>query len=285
MVGFVTVIGPLNLMFLTRKKRRIWLLWTVPLISLLTCATVFGYMLVSEGWHAHSRTEVLTVLDENARRATTIGWIAFYSPLTPGRGLRFTPDTELSPQLTQDYYWARSSGAARTMDWTSEQHLSSGWVTARTPAQFMVRKTETRRERVEIRRSSNGELTAVNALGADIRHFRYADPAGQVYTAGHIAAGAQATLQPGPKLSEHAPLIHDLRHLYAGDFLTRSSAIPSDWLHSIDRLDNDSHSFLAPGRYIAVLDSAPFMEEGLKAKYAKTRSVVIGIHKESADEN
>ncbi len=35
MLLFVLAIGPINLMVLARKKRRIWLLWTTPVISLL----------------------------------------------------------------------------------------------------------------------------------------------------------------------------------------------------------------------------------------------------------
>ena len=42
-------IGPANLWLLSRYKRRIWLWWNVPAISLLTCLVVFGYSLASEG--------------------------------------------------------------------------------------------------------------------------------------------------------------------------------------------------------------------------------------------
>src|SRR5262249_51974873 len=44
MIVFALTIGPANLLVLGRLKRRLWLLWTVPALSLLTCAAVFGYM-------------------------------------------------------------------------------------------------------------------------------------------------------------------------------------------------------------------------------------------------
>ena len=40
---FAVGIGPVNVWLLTRFKRRIWLWWNVPAISLLTCLAVFGY--------------------------------------------------------------------------------------------------------------------------------------------------------------------------------------------------------------------------------------------------
>jgi hypothetical protein len=99
MLLFAVAIGPVNLYLLARTKRRIWMLWTVPAIALATCAAVFGTMLCLEGWHARIRTEGLTLLDESTGRASTIGWTAFYTPITPRGGLHFSPDTELAPQL------------------------------------------------------------------------------------------------------------------------------------------------------------------------------------------
>ena len=99
MLLFVIVIGPLNLFVLSRKKRKIWLLWTVPAISLVTCLAVSAYTVLSEGWSGKARTAGLTILDETSHQATTIGWSAFYSPLTPGDGLHYGYQTELTPQI------------------------------------------------------------------------------------------------------------------------------------------------------------------------------------------
>ena len=42
MLLFTLAIGPVNFIFLVRQKRRIWLLWTTPVISLFTCLAVLG---------------------------------------------------------------------------------------------------------------------------------------------------------------------------------------------------------------------------------------------------
>ena len=189
MLLFAVTIGPVNLIVLSRKKRRIWMLWTTPAISVLTCVAVFAYATFTEGWKRQSRTVGLTILDEKARRATTIGWVAFHSTLTPGDGLHFGYETELTPQIS-----ARNTNKALTIDWTHDQHLASGWIAARVPVHFMVRKSETRRERVTVRRGADARLRIVNGLGADISQFWFKDRDSIVYFATDIPAGVEAQL-------------------------------------------------------------------------------------------
>jgi hypothetical protein len=49
MLIFVIAIGPLNIIVLNRRKRRTWMLWTIPAISLTTTLLVFAYSLLREG--------------------------------------------------------------------------------------------------------------------------------------------------------------------------------------------------------------------------------------------
>src|SRR5438034_7340094 len=93
----VTGVQTCALPILNRHNRRIWMLWTVPVVSFFTCVLVFGFMVVTEGWQGHVVLASVTLLDEVEKRATTMGRTAFYSPLTPGDGLRFSPETEVSP--------------------------------------------------------------------------------------------------------------------------------------------------------------------------------------------
>ena len=52
---FAVLIGPANLFILSRKRRQIWLFWTVPLLSLLASVSVFGYAAFAEGWTGFAR--------------------------------------------------------------------------------------------------------------------------------------------------------------------------------------------------------------------------------------
>lgn len=342
MVLFAVAIGPVNLIVLSRKKRRIWMLWTTPVISVITCLAVFTYATFGEGWSRHARTEGLTILDERVHRATTIGWTAFYSALTPNDGLHFGYGTELTPLAH-----SMTTNVARTVDWTHDQHLASGWLTARVPAHFMVRKSETRRERITVRRGTDAGLKIVNGLGADISQFWLADKDGTIYSAINIPAGVEAALTPFEKASidESAekflfeiwiPLVNqkldkgsiagllsdemashgivlsddvavavqqDGREWKITDrLLERSYHIKAseiegplriygnkraslrgifaadDWIENIEHLKINPQRYLRPGCYIATLEAAPFIEEGLQ-KVAERRysSVVYGI--------
>lgn len=263
MLLFVIVIGPVNLFWLAKRRRKIWLLWTVPAISLLTCLMVTGFALFGEGWDALARTEALTILDETAHRATTIGWTAFYSPVTPSEGLHFTPDTELIPQISENYSYQRRP-AERIIDWTNDQHLSAGWVTARVPAFFKFRKSETRRERLTIRQEA-GAASLVNSLGADISRVWWADAEGKIHSATNVPAGAQAKLEA--------------TNLKASAAASRlRTAFSEDWLEQFKAFTDKPQEALMPNSYLAVLEASPFVEEGLKGvKTRKARNLVYGI--------
>lgn len=271
MLAFVVVIGPVNILVLGRKRMRIWLFVTVPAISLATCGLVFGYSLVSEGITGRYRTLSLTVLDENTNRATTIGWTAFYSPLTPRRGLHFSYQTELTPQL-RHYYYGRSgqSGARRTVDWTEDQHLVGGWLQARIPAHFKIRKSENRRERLTVRKGDDGRLKVVNGFGVRIRRLVLADEKGGLHEANDVPAGAEAPLEPSTGQLQAAT---SMRKVYA-----------ADWLKLIPQLEKQPEAYLRPGTYIACLDETPFVEKALDgARAEKCSALVYGISKRTED--
>jgi hypothetical protein len=262
---FVVMIGPINLIWLARRRKKIWMLWTVPVIALVACLAVTGFALLGEGVSATSRTEAFTVLDESSHRATTVGWTAFYAPITPGDGLHFNYDTELAPVLPEQ--WMYGGGAAdRTIDFSNDQHLDSGWITARVPAYFKFRKGETRRERLTIGRSAGDSLSVVNGLGADIRALWVADDDGKIYSAKEVRAGAEAKLSPANL--HPAENGARLRGLFTGP----------DWLKGMRAVELDPRSYLTPGSYLAMLDASPFVEEGLKGvKTRKAKTLVYGV--------
>ncbi|HEV8486781.1 MAG TPA: hypothetical protein VGV87_24770 [Blastocatellia bacterium] len=271
MLLFVIVIGPLNLFVLSRKKKKIWLLWTVPTISLITCVAVSGYSLLSEGWSSKCRTAAVTILDETTHRATTVGWSAFYAPLTPGDGLHYGYETELTPEIGPFYGYRGGGGGesgGRSIDWTEDQHLAAGWVSARVPAHLKIRKSEMRRERITLNRGPDGSVTMVNGLGVAVRELWLADWDGKVYRANRILAGVSAELVPQPTVRATGTA-EGLRMA----FVDYTWFDISKWTHRPDGV-------LMAGGYLAVLDSTPFLEEGLRnTGVRRTESVVYGIMK------
>jgi hypothetical protein len=265
MLLFGIAIGPVNLVVLSRKNRRIWMLWTVPVMSALTCLAVFGYMIVAEGWQGHANVSGITLLDEAGKRATTIGRSAYYSPLTPADGLRFGAQTEVLVQGRE--HPAHTSACA--LDWTEGQHLSRGWVTARVPAHFSMRKCEGRHERLLVDRQPDGTLSVRNALGVDVRDVWLADEKSRLYHGGPIPAGQSATLQrSGDRTASAAWPGEPWRRLYSG----------TDWTMAINTLSKTPRDYLGPKTYLAVMAGTPFLEQGLKGAHVReSPSIVVGL--------
>jgi hypothetical protein len=202
---------------------------------------------------------------------------AFYSALTPGDGLHFGYETELTPQIEWRYLWEGRyrQGTSRSLNWTKDQHLSRGWITARVPAHFLVRKSDPRRERVAVRRNEDGSLSAVNGLGANIRELWLAHADGNIHYAKDLRAGAEANLSlRGDSVTEDSGV--DVLH----------KAFTSNWLEAVAQFSASPEKHLRPGCYIALLEGAPFIEIGLKgADPTKCRSLVYGILRGDADGN
>ena len=264
MLAFIIVIGPVNLILLNRRKRRTWMLWTIPAISLATTLLVFAYSLLREGITPDTRIAGLTVLDQANHRAATIGAEAFYCPLTPSAGLHFDYGTEATPLVPVGY----GSGSSREVDWTQSQHFQRGWISARVPAHFHLRKPETRRERIQIV-NENGKLQVVNSLGANIKSLWFADANKKIFEVKSVAAGQSGGLIPSslafaPEVTGANALLQELT------FAARPDAV-----------EGIVAKHIRPNTYLAVLDGNPFLENALGAssspKRTKSSAVVFGI--------
>lgn len=266
MLAFVIAIGPVNIIYLNRRNRRTWMLWTIPAISFATTLLVFAYSLLREGITPDTRIAGLTVLDQSTHRAATIGATAFYCPLTPSGGLQFDFETEATPLIHIGY---DRSGNSREVDWTQTQNFRRGWVSARAPAYFHLRKTETRRERLQVV-AENGKLEIVNGFGTPIKSLWLADAGGKIYSASNIPAGQKMALSASGNSSVSAQL--------------GASGLNQDFgftLAHMDDLSSSAQKYLLPNTYIAALDGNPFIENALgasaSAKRTRTSGIVFGI--------
>lgn len=263
MLGFIVVIGPVNLFVLNRLKKRTWMLTTIPLISLITCVIVFVYSFLTEGITPRYRTESVTYLNQTARRATTLGMAAVYAPLTPSGGLMFDRETEVTPLVAAGHW---RSGTSREVELSEGQELRRGWVSARVPAHFQLRKSESRRERLEIERNPAGGMRVVNGLGAKIESLLVADEEGSLYSGKEIAAGAQVDLQR--ETSQRA------RGSGIGTLYSEGK-----WAELVPRISDAPESYLEPGAYIAQFGEPVFLEVGLRQKMdLRARTVVYGVY-------
>ncbi len=267
---FTLAIGPVNLWVLSRLKRKIWIFWTIPLFSVLTCAVIFGYAALAEGWNIIARSVSFTILDETTHRATTIGWAGFYSPLTYSEGFRFPTEAEVS--LCASTYRYNRPTRSRQIDWGHVQRFGQGWLAARVPTHFLVRRCETRRERLTLNRLGDGGLAVVNGLGKRIKRLWLCDRAGRLYQGADLEPGQERrlSLDPGGRA---ASSLGELRSLYV-----------NDWLNRIREAGRSPGRLLVPGSYLAELEAAPFFECPLANPAQLTEeSVVLGLLKSDGE--
>lgn len=249
------LIGPVHLWWLGRKKRRAWILWTLPLGSLLACGLVVLVAMISEGVRHEARGLGVTVLDQGRQRASTLAWSGYYSSLA-GDGLRYARDTQVG--------LLGGGGRHRRLVLGEDQHLASGWLAARLPSYFVERRHELRRERLEVTRTTDG-LRVVNGLGADLDWLLLADAEGRLYDVDGLAAGAEVVLQP---TGEQASGKEDgARHYFHHDLPIL--------LRQATQQGGDS---LRPGTYMATSRQGPFMENALaKARSPRYESLIYGL--------
>lgn len=187
--GFSIVIGPINLWWLARRKQLHLMLLTIPLISLLTCLSLFAYAILADGFGVQSRQRSLTLVDQSAARAVTSSRVSLYAGLSPG-GLSFSPVTAIFPVWPEDPSQSRLS-----VDWTETQRLQGGWLPARTPTQFVTVSVQPQRERLNVA-SAPGGLRVENGFSIGLRELIVWDDKGKAYYADRLPAGSSATLAP-----------------------------------------------------------------------------------------
>lgn len=259
LVAFAVVGGPLNLWALAKRNRRLSIFWSLPLLAAVTSVVLVGATFLAEGWVRVQRTRSVTLLDETRREATTVGWTGFYSTVRPDGKVRFDSATEARPL----HILQRAD-----TDWSDGQRFVAGWINSRFPSYFAVRKAESRRERLPVRRDG-ARVTVVNGLGGDIRKLWVATSEGQFYEANRIARGQQGVLVRGTRaLDSDAKDVAEL-YLASGGWNAFSNHVQAQPL-----------AILRPGMYIAVLERSPFIETAFEtAKETRSEAVVVGWSK------
>ena len=272
-VLFGLVVGPLNFFVLAKRRRRVWIWWTVPAISLVASGMIFGYAMLSEGVTGRSRCVALTVLDENVGRASTVGYLSYYCPLTPGP-LDFSYDTEVTllgfDPARYGYYRYDDDERAGVIDFTRSQRFI-GWLPARTARGFQVRKNEDRRERLPVRRMADGNVAVVNGLGVTISKLSLTDADGKSYVGENLIEGQEQVLRPLSQ--EEAGRRKELPS--TASLLGKWPGCLSDFL----RLH-----VAPPGAYVALVERTPFVEVPVGGmREDGSYGLVYGISKREAE--
>jgi hypothetical protein len=265
MLFFCLVIGPLNLFVLKRMGKSLWILWTLPLGALLTCVSLVIYTTASEGWGGHTRIGSLTFLDQQNKRAATLGIVGMYSPIVPSSGLLLERDTQFLPHLSEMSRRLMADGQQRNLsiDLTHGLHLQQGWMVSRVPFHMTFRKSELREEKLVLKHEA-GKWMVLNGLGAGIKKLFLANARGERFQVKDIGMGQKVRLKPMSGWDDSGCKHVSLR-----------SVFPRDWLKHIEASQKKPWCYLRPGSYLAVLDRASFVAPSLRQFSRKRISAVV----------
>jgi hypothetical protein len=201
---FSVVIGPVNYVYLSRKKMLWLVLFTVPALALTTSVLLVGYSVAAHGFAVKSRIRSLTVLDQRQRTTVTMARLALFAGVSPSSGLRFSPDTAVFPVIPPT-----NDPTGGLVDWTQTQNLLSGWLPARTRTQFYTVRNAEQRSRVELKALADKTAEFSNGLPWELEMILASDDAGRLYVGRSVPAGATVTLsEPAPQdLGEFVELL------------------------------------------------------------------------------
>lgn len=237
LIVFSLLIGPANYWFLERKRQRVLLVLTAPIISIIFIGLLAGYVLFGEGLGVRGRAVTFTMLDQVRKQAVTRTSMSLYAAgMTPGGGLHFPRDLAVYP-IGRDGTGSRDP---QVLDLTDSQRFREGAIQARSPTNLEEVGFRPARERLSFSRETGG-VTVMNGLGATITALLYHD-GGKVYRlAGPLAPGGNGILKT---------FAQDARDVVPSD-LPQSSRFQYLFAHP------------PAGAYLAILESSPFWDPGV----------------------
>lgn len=190
--AFVLAIGPLNYWLLRRWKRLHLMIVTVPLAAGAVTLALFAYAVIADGLGTRVRVRSVTLVDQARGRAACWSRLSYYCGLAPRGGLRFPEDVAVYPwePLPGDF-----GSANREVLWQDDQWLSQGWLSSRTPTQFLTVRSRPSRIGLEVVAQPSGAVSVRNRLGTGIKLLLLRTEDGKFYQAEAVEPGADAELQ------------------------------------------------------------------------------------------
>ena len=186
-IFFAILIGPVNLFVLGMLKRRVWLIWTIPLTSVLASFIVLSVVVFSEGIKRPTSSKTVTILDQTRGEAYTSGIVGYYRTFSPPNGLQFSVNTEVTPVLGE------TNSLDLRLQTQGDQYLTQNWIRARIPAYFLLRKVDSANQRISFEWSD--KPTAMNGLGVKLKDLTVCNADGKLYRAASLAPGEKVELK------------------------------------------------------------------------------------------
>ncbi len=211
MVLFALLLGPVNFMWVKRKKNPMLLLASVPVIALVSSVVLLVYGVLAEGLDIRSVTRSWAVLDQGAQTATCTEVRRVFAGSSPGEGLRPQVGTLVMPEARK-WRGTHQSTSLFLSDATEGLVLSGDYFPVRSPFAQMIVSDRTSRLRLDAKRVGE-EVEVTNALGSEISGLLLRGSNGEYHALkGSLGPGESALLVPTGGQDQVQAWSSDLTH-------------------------------------------------------------------------
>ncbi len=193
LILFSVLAGPVLVVVLARRNRRIHILWLLPAISAAFSLILIAVFLMTNGIRPTLLNEANVLLDQGAGRAVVSGHTAILAPLSLRKGLVFDRGALLRPRDQN----RSSANAHHSIEIGDAQVVGSSWVRPGIVTEFDTLSVVRTHQRIEFDRDETGAPIARNLLGGTVSVLFYWDAQGVYYTlTTPLEPGATARLVP-----------------------------------------------------------------------------------------
>jgi hypothetical protein len=254
MVLFALLLGPINFMWLRRKKKPMLLLVSVPVISIGCSIALLLYGVLAEGLDIRSVTRTWAVLDQRNQTATFGEVRRVFAGRSPGEGLRPQVGTLVMPGSNKWYGSHRQENLFLT-DTTNGLVLSGDYFPVRNAFLQMIFSDRTSRLRLDVK-TVGEDIEVTNALGTSVDDLLLRGPNGEYHA-------LQNTLAPG----QSALLVP-----------TGGQDKLNEWSVDLSRFGNHGAPDLMLGTYVARVEEATLRDDcGVEVDEIDGRHILLGI--------
>ena len=185
MLVFAVLVGPVNYLWLRKRRKEPLLLLTIPLISLAFCIMVVVFVSFSFGFKLEGNINAFTYFDQNEKVASSVFVCSLMANSSNRKELVFSE---------ADHLIFKEKCSPLVLD-KPGMVLDPGILKPRTPVNYIVRRCEPRSEKIRcIFKGTKAEL--VNGLSVPMEHFIARDGEGNAFrSTGKIAEGARHQLE------------------------------------------------------------------------------------------
>jgi len=254
---------------------------------------IFAFAFLADGLSTRVRTRSVTELDQTTGQVVSWARHSYYSGIAPKSGMEFSTETIVLPifvEPLQNYYDSSNNEYFQTQ-WGKKQYLKGDWLLSRNLTQYLtVRSTQApAAQKLAVQASSKG-ITVTNQLGVPIRQLLVIGTDGKAYWGEQISANDQRQLSEvksstaidklraslDGETPEFPPGLHSggaynsygsyhYSYSHSSMVITTEDSLLEQKVRQVSQLmAMDPNSPFKPGRYLAILEDSPFVENGVK---------------------